>query len=99
MFQFGPLLAQDFAFTTPQQAFASLLAAFYALTAIAAFFYILWGGIRYITSGGDEKKTAGARQTIINAIVGLILLGLAGVFWQFLVETLLPDLVPYYNFQ
>ena len=35
---------------------------------------IIWGGIRYIRSGGDPKQTQGARQTLTYALLGLILI-------------------------
>lgn len=47
-----------------------------AATIIALFFLIL-GGIRWITSGGDKGKVESARNTIIAAIIGLIIAFLA----------------------
>lgn len=35
-------------------------------------FLVVWGGIRLITSGGDPKQVAAARQIITYAIIGLI---------------------------
>src|SRR5690349_7405124 len=40
--------------------------------AIIALFFLIWGGIRWITSGGDKSKVDSARQTIIASIIGLI---------------------------
>ncbi len=45
--------------------------------AVIALFFLVWGGIRWITSGGDKAKVEGARNTIIAAIVGLVLALLA----------------------
>lgn len=45
-------------------------------TVIAMFFLVL-GGIRWITSGGDKAKVESARNTIIAAIVGLVVAFLA----------------------
>jgi len=44
---------------------------------VLALFFLLWGGIRWITSGGDKAKLDAARGTITAAIVGLILAFLA----------------------
>lgn len=44
---------------------------------IIALFFLVWGGIRWITSGGDKGKVEGARNTIVAAIVGLIIAFLA----------------------
>ncbi|MCL2002038.1 pilin [Candidatus Saccharibacteria bacterium] len=34
--------------------------------------FIVVGGIKYVTSGGDEKKVAGAKNTILYAVIGLV---------------------------
>ena len=41
---------------------------------IIALFYLIWGAFNWITSGGDKGKTADARNKIVAAVVGLILL-------------------------
>jgi hypothetical protein len=40
---------------------------------------IIYGGFRYITSGGDSGKVGSAKNTIIYAIIGLIVVVLAQV--------------------
>jgi len=35
--------------------------------------YVIYGGFKYLTSGGDSNQVASGRKTIINAVVGLIL--------------------------
>ena len=42
--------------------------------AILVFAYLIWGGIEWITSGGDKGQTEKARNKITAAIVGLIVL-------------------------
>ena len=44
---------------------------------MVAVFYVIWGGIQYVISQGEPDKTRGARNTITNAIVGLIIAGVA----------------------
>ena len=44
---------------------------------LIALFFLIWGGIRWITSGGDKAKVESARGTIIAAIVGLVIAFLA----------------------
>lgn len=39
--------------------------------------YLIWGGISWITSEGDKQKLAQARQKIVFAIIGLIVVFLA----------------------
>jgi hypothetical protein len=45
----------------------------------AAVALIIWGGIKYVRSGGDQKQVQSARQTITFAILGLIII-LSSVF-------------------
>lgn len=40
------------------------------VSVILAVIFIIWGGIMYMTSGGDEKKAGAARGIIINGIIG-----------------------------
>ena len=35
--------------------------------------FIVIGGIKYVTSGGDEKKVAGAKNTLLYAVIGLVI--------------------------
>ena len=49
------------------------------LAGVATIFFIVWGGIRFITSGGDPAKVEGARKTITYAIVGFVIIVLAFV--------------------
>jgi small-conductance mechanosensitive channel len=55
---------------------------------LAAFFYLLWGGFSWITSGGDEAGIAAARQRIIHALLGLIIVVAVWALFQ-LVEKFL----------
>jgi cytochrome bd-type quinol oxidase subunit 2 len=44
---------------------------------------IIIGGFKYITSGGNEGSVSGAKNTILFAIVGLVIVALAQVIVQF----------------
>jgi len=41
------------------------------VVALVFFFMLLWGGLKWVTSEGDEKKVGLARAQITNALVGL----------------------------
>lgn len=43
------------------------------LAALATIAFIVYGGVLFITSSGDPEKTAKARSTTINAVIGLII--------------------------
>lgn len=40
---------------------------------LLAVFFVLFGGVQYILSQGEPDKTKGARTTIVNAIIGLVI--------------------------
>ncbi len=43
------------------------------VVALVFFFILIIGGLKWITSGGDEKKVAAARAQITNALIGLVI--------------------------
>ena len=47
------------------------------IVGIISVLMLVWGGLRYILSGGDSKKITDAKNTILYAIVGLIISVLA----------------------
>jgi type IV secretion system pilin len=56
------------------------------IVGIVAVVMIIIGGFRYITSGGDSGNVAGAKNTILYAIVGLIIVALAQVIVRFVLS-------------
>lgn len=52
---------------------SGILGLLLVVAGLASFFYFLIGGIRWITSGGDKTAVESARQQILNALVGLII--------------------------
>ena len=41
------------------------------VVALVFFFILIMGGLKWVTSGGDEKKVGAARAQITNALIGL----------------------------
>lgn len=41
--------------------------------AIVSVLYLIFGGIRYMTSKGDQKKSEKAKKGMVDSIVGLII--------------------------
>lgn len=67
---------QDGKFDWPRAAGYVGLAALAILLRIASLIavgYVVYGGFRYITSQGEPENAKSARQTIINAIIGLVI--------------------------
>ncbi len=56
---------------------------FQAIIGIISVFIILMAGMNYITSGGDATKTKTARERILYAVIGLVIVGLAEIIVQF----------------
>ncbi len=49
---------------------------------------VIFGGIKYVTSQGQSDATKGARQTIINAFVGMAIILTASVAVRFIASLL-----------
>lgn len=45
---------------------------------IIAVMYGLWGGFQIVTAGGDEEKVKKGRTILIQVIIGIIVIWLAG---------------------
>lgn len=56
------------------------------IVGIVAVIMIIFGGFRYITSGGDSGNVSSAKNTLIYAIVGLIIVALAQVIVHFVIQ-------------
>ncbi|HRN96040.1 MAG TPA: pilin [Candidatus Levybacteria bacterium] len=60
------------------------LNALFVIAILATLAFLIWGGISWITSGGDKEKLEKARKTIIYAIVGLVVVLLSVVIMNFI---------------
>jgi hypothetical protein len=47
------------------------------LAGAAAVFFIIFSGLKFLTSGGDPKQVEGAKKTLTYAIAGLIIIFMA----------------------
>jgi hypothetical protein len=54
-----------------------------AVVAIVAVVMIIVGGLRYITSGGNDTSVTSAKNTILYAIIGLIIVAMAQILVRF----------------
>jgi len=57
-----------------------------AVVGIIAVIMIIVGGFRYITSGGSDTGVTGAKNTILYAIIGLIIVALAQILVRFVLS-------------
>jgi len=53
---------------------------------ILAVIFVIVGGYRYITSGGASDKVTNAKNTILYALIGLVIIALAQVLVKFVLN-------------
>ncbi len=70
-----------------QKLITNIINIFSVIVGVIAVIMIIVGGLKYITSGGESSNVSGAKNTIIYAIVGLIVVALA----QFIVRFVLTN--------
>jgi hypothetical protein len=59
------------------------------IVGVIAVLMIIFGGFRYITSGGDAAKVTSAKNTILYGLIGLVIVALA----QFIVKFVLNQVM------
>ncbi len=52
------------------------------VSVILAVIFIIWGGIAYMTAGGDEEKAGAAKTRIWNGVIGAAVVLAVGVILQ-----------------
>lgn len=58
------------------------------LSGVACLIYLLWGGLQWVVSGGDKTGLENARNMIMHAIVGLIIVVSAWAIFNFVQDFL-----------
>lgn len=64
---------------------------FSIVVGVIAVIMIIIGGIRFVMSGGDSGATTSARNTILYAIVGLVVVALAQIIVRFVLQETRPS--------
>lgn len=72
--------------TTLSQKIATVINVFSAIIAAVSVIMIIYGGFRYITSGGKEEGVKGAKSTILYALIGLVIVALAQIIVKFVLN-------------
>lgn len=47
------------------------------ISGLLVFIFLVWGGIEWLTSGGDKGKVEAARNRIVNALIGIAIIAAA----------------------
>lgn len=55
-------------------------------SALVAVIFLIIAGYSYMTAGGDEEKVANAGKTITAAIIGLVIIFIARILVQFVIN-------------
>lgn len=58
------------------------------IVGIISVIMLIYGGLRYVISGGDSKKVTDAKNTILYAIIGLIISILAFAIVNFVINAI-----------
>ena len=56
---------------------------FSLIVGVISVIMIIIGGLKYITSGGDSANVTGAKNTILYAVIGLVVVALAQIIVRF----------------
>lgn len=56
------------------------------IVGVVAVIFIIIGGLKYITSSGDANTATSARNTILFAVVGLVIVAMAQIIVQFVLH-------------
>jgi TRAP-type C4-dicarboxylate transport system permease small subunit len=59
------------------------------IVGVLALAYLVYGGFLYITSHGDESQTEKAKNVIVYAVVGILVIGIAAALVNFVIDAVL----------
>lgn len=59
-----------------------------AIIGVIAVIMIMFGGFRYVTSGGNDTSVTGAKNTILYAIIGLVIVALSQILVHFTIKNI-----------
>lgn len=74
---------------SPSAVINQIVNAFLWVMGVVAIIYLIWGGMTYITAGGDAEKAGKGRVAITNAIIGIIIVALALIIYKAVIGGLL----------
>lgn len=72
--------------TSIDELITNIVNIFSVIVGVIAVIMIIIGGFRYVTSGGDSSNVTSAKNTIMYAIIGLIIVALAQIIVRFVLN-------------
>ena len=64
----------------------TVIRTFQIIVGLISVIMIIVGGLRYITSGGESNSVKGAKNTILYAVIGLVVVAIAEAIVQFVLQ-------------
>ena len=72
----------------PEGVFNKITSTVLYAVGIVSVIMLIYGGLRYVMSGGDSKKVTDAKNTILYAIIGLIIAVLSYAIVHFVLQAI-----------
>ena len=63
---------------------------FSVIVGIVAVVMVIYGGFRYVTSGGKQESVTNAKNTLLYAVIGLVIVALAQAIVHFVLKSAAP---------
>lgn len=79
---------QDTSVETVNNLAKTVINIFSWVVGIISVIMVIVGGFQYITSGGDSGKVTNAKNTIMYALIGIVIVALSQIMVQFVLEKL-----------
>lgn len=73
--------------TTLNKILRNIITILSGIIGVVAVIMVVVSGFRYVTSGGDTNKIAGAKNTLLYAVIGLVIVALAQLIVHFVLHT------------
>lgn len=54
----------------------------FIVAAISTLFYLLWGGIEFITSGSSQDRIKTSKEKLVQGLTGLVIVALTWTLWR-----------------
>jgi hypothetical protein len=70
------------------EAITNIVNALLTLAAVVAAVFVIIGGVRYVTAQGDEDAVEAAKNTVIYAVIGVIVIALSAVIINFVITAI-----------
>lgn len=71
-------------FSDITDAISNIMKLVFIIAVVLLLFYFIWGGMKWLTSGGDKAQTEAARSHLTAAIIGFAIVALAYAIVRFI---------------